>query len=343
VLAYSDFYQVEAQPRYKQVVFETLDFVRQEMRAADGGYYSALDADSLRPDGSSERAEGAYYLWSQAELKKRLAPGEFAFMQKYFHIQQNGNIHSDPQGEFAGLNIFYIDEDFRDKTLSPQQTKWLYSARQTLNEARRLRPRPHLDDKIITAWNGMMVTALARAAQVFDHTAFLKEAEHAIRFIQKHLYDKNTGKLFRQHRKNSSGVEAVLSDYAWLIHGLLSVHEAGGEKQWLDWAFVLQQKQDALFLDKMSGAYFESSANDSNILFRSKSIYDGALPSPNAVALSNLRKLAQLTNDVAKKKALNAQADRLVNSFAATINDSPSSAAMLLANEGAAKQATLKQ
>ena len=128
-------------------------------------------------------------------------------------------------------------------------------------------------------------------------------------------------------------MDAALSDYVWLIHGLLVTHEAGGDRRWLDWALVLQQQQDALFLDETSGAYFESTADDRNILFRSKSIYDGALPSPNAIALANLRKLAELTTDDAPEKRLSAQGDRLVNSFAAAINDSPASSAMLLAVE----------
>ncbi|MCF6254281.1 MAG: hypothetical protein L3J38_05980, partial [Thiomicrorhabdus sp.] len=224
---------------------------------------------------------------------------------------------SDPQNEFAGLNIFYIDEDARDKALSPQQVKWLQSAKKKLNAERRLRPRPHLDDKIITAWNGMMITALAKAAKTFEHPEFLFETEQTARFIKAHLSDKKTGKLFRQHRENVSSTEAALVDYVWLIQGLLAINDAGEvtpgvnkpgvhkvaknkaakNKQWLDWAFALQKKQDELFLDKSSGAYFESTADDTNILFRSKSIYDGALPSANSIALSNLRQLSRLTHD----------------------------------------------
>ena len=332
-LAYSDFYRLEKTPRYKQVVFETLDFVKQEMQSPDGGFYSALDADSERPDEPGEHAEGAYYLWLQAELKSLLSEAEFSFIKKYFHIQKNGNIVSDPQNEFTGLNIFYIDEDARDKTLSPQQIKWLQSAKKTLNAKRRLRPRPHLDDKIITAWNGMMITALAKAAKTFEQPAFLFEAEQTAGFIKTHLSDKKTGKLFRQHREKTSSTEAALADYVWLIQGLLSINETSKNKQWLDWAFALQKKQDELFLDKSSGAYFESTADDTNILFRSKSIYDGALPSANSIALSNLRQLSRLTHDTAQKKRLSSQADRMVNSFAASINENPPSAAMLLAIE----------
>lgn len=333
VLAYTDYYQVEAKPRYKQVVFETLDFVRQEMRSVDGGFYSALDADSERQDRPGEHAEGAYYLWRESELKALLPSAEFSFIKEYFHVQKNGNILSDPQNEFTDLNIFYIDESFRDKSLAPQESSWLNSAKKKLNIKRRLRPRPHLDDKIITAWNGMMISALAKTSVVFDAPQFLEEAEHSIGFIKAHLYDKKTGKLFRQYRAGASSAAAVLPDYVWLIHGLLEMYGASNNDLWLNWALALQAKQDELFLDKSSGAYFESTADDTNVLFRSKSIYDGALPSPNAIALSNLRQLSELASEPAKKKFLSSQAHRLVNSFAAAINDNPPSAAMLLAVE----------
>ena len=337
VMAYSDYYQIEAQERYKQVVYETLDFVRQEMQSSEGGFYSALDADSERADKPGDHAEGAYYLWRESELKGFLSTAEFSFVKKYFQIKENGNIFSDPQNEFTGLNIFYIDEELRSVSLTQQQARWLQSAGQILNMKRRLRPRPHLDDKIITAWNGMMLSAFARASLVFNDPELLAEAKKTVDFIKTHLYDKQTGKLYRQYRKqkNTAGAstEATLSDYVWLIYGLLEVDKASNNNQWLSWALALQEKQDELFLDKNSGAYFESTADDTNILFRSKSIYDGALPSPNAIALSNLRKFSHLTNKPEKKKSLSLQADKLVNSFAAAINENPSAAAMLLAIE----------
>jgi len=332
-MAYSEFYKVEKDNRYKKVVFETLDFANKEMRSAEGGFYSALDADSERPDKPGEHAEGAYYLWHVAELKKELSKDEFSFVKKYFHIRDNGNIFSDPQQEFTHLNIFYIDEEFRGQALSQQETKWLQSIKKKLSEKRRLRPRPHLDDKIITAWNGMMISALAQASLVFNYQAFLDDAEHSLQFVETHLYDKKTGRLFRQHREGTSGVDAALSDYTWLIHGLLATYQSSKKPKWLSWALALQKKQDALFLDENSGAYFESSAEDTNILFRSKSIYDGALPSANAIALANLRALSNLSSLSETKKTFSQKADRLVKSFAATINNNPSAAATLLAIE----------
>ena len=337
VMAYSDFYQIETQDRYKQIVYQTLNFVKQEMQSPDGGFYSALDADSESAEKPGERSEGAYYLWRESELKALLSTAEFSFVKKYFHIKQSGNIFSDPHNEFTGLNIFYIDEEFSDKSLTKQESSWLQSAGQTLNLKRRLRPRPHLDDKIITAWNGMMLSAFAKASLVFNNPAFLEEAEQTAAFIKTHLYNKKTGKLYRQYRpqKNTAGAstEATLSDYVWLIYGLLDVYKASSDKQWLNWALELQEKQNELFLEKSSAAYFESVADDTSILFRSKSIYDGALPSSNAIALSNLREFSQLTDNASKQKILSSQAGKLVNSFATAINDNPPAAAMLLAIE----------
>ena len=341
-IAYSDYYQVDPQQKHKEVVFETLKFVTEEMRSPDGGFYSALDADSERADEPGVHAEGAYYLWHEAELKKILSQAEFEFVKKYFHIRKSGNIDSDPQNEFTDLNIFYIDEEFKNIVLTKQQTELLASAKKKLNNIRRQRPRPHLDDKIITAWNGMMLSAFAKASLVFKNPAFLDEARQTVGFIKAHLYNKKTGTLYRHYRAhlNTAGAsvstnaraEATLSDYSWLIYGLLDMHKAGNDHQWLDWALELQEKQNKLFLDKATGAYFESVANDSSLLFRSKSVYDGALPSANAIALSNLRRLSHLSEKTSQS-VFSSQADKLVNSFAEVINQNPAAASMLLAVE----------
>jgi uncharacterized protein YyaL (SSP411 family) len=303
------------------------------MQSPEGGFYSALDADSERIDKPGTHAEGAYYLWHEAELKKTLSLAEFDFVKRYFHIRKNGNIDSDPQNEFSNLNIFYINEEFKNTALTKQQEKWLASVKKKLNNIRRQRPRPHLDDKIITAWNGMMLAAFAKASVVFNEPELLEQAIQALDFIDNNLYSKANKKLYRQYRANQASSAATLSDYAWLIYGLLEVYEAGKNKQWLNWALELQEKQNELFLDKSSGAYFESIANDTSLLFRSKSIYDGALPSANAITLANLRKLSVLSDKPAQKKIYTIQADKLVSSFATVINQNPASASMSLAVE----------
>ncbi|MFV2004402.1 MAG: thioredoxin domain-containing protein [Gammaproteobacteria bacterium] len=355
VMAYNDYYRIDAQgpdgqEKYKKIIYQTLGFVKQEMRSPKGGYYSALDADSERIDKkgrkTGEHAEGAYYLWREAELKRLLTKDEFDFVKQYFHVREHGNIFSDPQEEFTDLNIFYIDEEYRGQALSKQQEKWLSSVKKKLNKIRHLRPRPHLDDKVITAWNGMLLSAFAQAAITFDDKSLLADAIQILEHARRNLYDGDSKKLYRQHRemnidpKTSAAVriEAILADYVWIIDGLLQVYQAGNDKQWLDWALALQKKQDVLFLDPATGAYFEATASDENLLFRSKSIFDSALPSANAIALSNLKRFAALSNVAlsnkqSDKKAFSAQADKLVSSFATVINQNPAAAAMLLAIE----------
>jgi uncharacterized protein YyaL (SSP411 family) len=303
------------------------------MQSPGGGFYSALDADSERPDKSGMHAEGAYYLWHESELKELLTAEEFEFVKKYFHVRKEGNIFSDPQKEFTHLNILYIDEEYKNTTRSKSQEILLDSIREKLNAKRLQRPRPHLDDKLLTAWNGMMIAAFAKASIVFDEKEFLNQATQVLGFIQQKLYTEKNKQLFRQYRAGKASAAATLSDYAWLIYALLEVHQASGDSEWLSWALVLQATQDKLFLDKTSGAYYESVASDASLLFRSKSISDGALPSANAIVLSNLRNFSTGSEKAEQKIRFTAQADKLVSSFATVVNENPASASMLLSIE----------
>ncbi len=333
VMAYNDFYQTNSQEKYKNIIYQTLGFVKAEMQSPMGGFYSALDADSERADKPGEHAEGAYYLWYERELKKTLSPDEFLFIKEYYLISENGNIDSDPRDEFINLNIFSVNEDYRGKTLTQKQKQHLSSVKNKLNKKRALRPRPHLDDKVITAWNGMMLSAFSKAAVTFNDASFLDEAIKAASFMKAHLYSDKSKKLFRQYRNNKASVTANLSDYVWLINGLLDLHRASKNGAWLSWAVELQQQQNQLFLDKSSAAYFESVANDKNLLFRSKNIYDGALPSANAIALANLRTLSNTAGSKQLKQSFSTQADKLVNHFAGIVNQNPAAAASLVAVE----------
>ena len=333
VMAYNDFYQIDSQEKYKKIIYQTLAFVKAEMQSPMGGFYSALDADSERANKPGEHAEGAYYLWHELELKKMLSRDEFLFIKEYYLISESGNIDSDPRDEFINLNIFSINEDYRDKVLTQKQKQYLSSVKNKLNKKRVLRPRPHLDDKVITAWNGMMLSAFSKAAITFNDASFLDEAIKVSSFMKAHLYSDKSKKLFRQYRNNKASVTANLSDYVWLINGLLELHRASKNAAWLSWALKLQQQQNELFLDKTSTAYFESIANDKNLLFRSKNIYDGALPSANAIALANLRMLSNTVGSKKLKQSFSTQADKLVNHFAGIVNQNPAAAASLVAVE----------
>ena len=178
-LAYTGLYLLEPDTRYHDVVAGTLGFAMREMRDADGGFYSALDASSERPDEAGVHAEGAYYLWPAKQVETLLSPAEWKLARRYYGVADDGNILSDPRGEFEMLNILHVSDEYRDTELDEKSSALIRSAGRKLYQARGSRPRPHLDDKIITAWNGMMISALSAAAAVFDNDAYLDAAVRA--------------------------------------------------------------------------------------------------------------------------------------------------------------------
>lgn len=324
--SYVQLYKIDPQPVYKEIAQATLDFVLREMTSPQGGFYSALDADSERPDRKGEYAEGAFYLWSDAELASLLSADELKFARDYYNVQKTGNIDSDPQGEFTGLNILHVSDDYRDKLLNAEQTKILSTIKTKLLAARSDRPRPHLDDKIVTAWNGMVISALAQAGEAFKNDQYLKAASRTASFMRDQLFDNKTGQLYRRTRSGQAGVAAGLGDYVWYVRGLLDLYHATAEQNWLKLAVNLTEKQDQLFLDTGNGGYFDASDKDTSLLFRSRPIYDGALPAENAIALANLNDLYLLTQQGRWKT----NADRLLTAFAGVMNESPSATAMML-------------
>lgn len=324
-LAYTRLYRIDPDPLYRDVVAATLNFVLREMRDPNGGFFSALDASSERLDQSGSKAEGVYYLWSANQLQSVLDKAEWALVRDYYGIEPNGNIHSDPHAAFKGLNILHLSEEFRDSGLDEKQSVLISGARKKLYQARLTRPRPHLDDKIITAWNGMMIAALAAAAAEFDDARYLTAAQQAAAFIRDHLVDHQSGRLYRRVRDGEAGVEAALADYAWTVNGLLALYKNTNRRSWLKLAQQLTEQQLRSFYDDESGSFFES-GNDRNVLFRSRSAYDGALPAPNAIAVENLLLLSDLTGD----KRWRQTASEALSAFAGSINSNPARSSWML-------------
>ena len=256
-----------------------------------------------------------------------LTKEEFKLVKAYFNIEKKGNIRLDPQEEFGEKNIFYVSSDYKDIVLTDDQATLLRGAFEKLNKARVIRPRPHLDDKVITSWNGMMISALSSTYRVLNNDKHLDAAKQAARFVEKNLLDKKTFTLKRSIRAGKASLESGLSDYVWYIRGLIDLYHASGNKHWLSLATRLQKTQDQLFFDKANAGYFESSGKDDSVLFRSKTAYDGALPSENAIAIDNLYELARLTNN----KDWKLEAEISLNGFASVANVNPSACASLLA------------
>ena len=280
------------------------DYVRRNLTGPHGAFYSAEDADSAvhgasgglaLPTGQSAHAEGAFYVWTKAELDGVLG-ADADFFCTHFGVKPVGNVAHDPQGEFTGKNILRQRQSL---VMTARENKMEVEAASTrmldclerLRWVRATRPRPHLDDKVITAWNGLMLSALAKGAQVLGGAEHLAAATRAAEFIQRELYDPATGVLYRSWRDGRSAIEGFAEDYAYLIQGLLDLYETGFDIHWLQWATTLQAKMDELFWDAEKGGYFNSRADDPTVIVRLKEDYDGAEPAPNSVAALNLVRL----------------------------------------------------
>ncbi len=334
VKTYLDAANVIDDPRFQQTARDTLAYVSRRMTSPDGGFYSAEDADSLASPAAAHKTEGAFYIWKKQEIDSLLGDDAPLF-DFVFGVEKDGNAPagSDPHGELTGTNTL-IRRQSNAKAAekynisSAEVANRLERSRETLFKVREKRPHPHLDDKILTAWNGLMISAFARAYQDLGDKAYLDAANRAAEFIQENLYDEKRGILLRSYRNGPANIAGFATDYAFLIRGLTDIYQADFDTRWLKWADQLQTKQDALFLDSKAGSYFSSAADDPHILLRAKEAYDGAEPSANSISARNLLTLGTMLDQPQRIK----QAEKLLQAFATDLERSPTSApAMLVA------------
>lgn len=298
---------------YAWLARDIFDYVLRDLTGPHGGFYSAEDADSSVA-GQPGHAEGAFYAWSEAELRAALG-AEADLVIGHFVVRAEGNVPAalDPQGELRGKNILKqgvsIVETARVHHLLPEEAAdRMAAALEKLRAVRALRPRPLRDDKIITAWNGLMIGALARgatspAACLDDKREFYREAAaRAARFVERALYDDSRGVLYRTYREGRGGPEGFAEDYAALIAGLLDLYEANLDPHWLLWAGRLQRTMDAQFWDEAGGGYFNAGVGDGSLVLHLKDDYDGAEPSANSLAASNLLRLAGAFHDDGQRR-----------------------------------------
>ncbi len=297
VVSYVQLYQLTKTPYYAEIAEQTIDYVLRDLQHPEGAFYSAEDADSINPYDESERGEGAYYLWKASEIKDVLGSTADVFMTCY-GAQENGNALEDPAQEFTGRNIFYLtkplDQLAKILAIAPDElADLLRNSRQKLLARREKRTRPHLDDKIITAWNGLMLSALSRAGLVLDREDYLEKASQVVAFISTKL--RVDGILKRRWRDGEARFNAVLEDYAFLIQGLLDLYAATQQGRYLEQAIELSEEQIELFTDPKGG--FFSSSTSSDLLTRMKEGYDGAEPAGNSVAAMNFLRLGRMLDN----------------------------------------------
>jgi uncharacterized protein YyaL (SSP411 family) len=324
VLAYVEGAQAFADDGLLSVAEDTLNYVLREMTHREGGFFSAEDADSLPPEAAGtehpHKAEGAFYLWTATELDALLdasgpegphydSPhyGDAAIVKRRSGVADQGNAAFDPQQEFVGKNILYVAEPVSElaDAFSIGETEVedaLARARLAMFAARLARPRPHLDDKVLTAWNGLMIAAFARAGRVKQGRGeggapYIDAAQRAAAFIRTRMWDQSSRSLLRRFREGEAGIEAYAEDYAYLVFGVLELFQADPAPEWLAWAIDLQNRQDELFWDAAAGGWFSTTGGDPSVLLRMKEDYDGAEPTASSVAVLNLLTLSHLSED----------------------------------------------
>ena len=301
-ISYLEAYQITGDAQYADVARDIFEYVLRDLKHPDGGFYSAEDADSAAdPDKPKEKSEGAFYIWSQQEIVNILGETDAAAFSHHFGVKANGNVDEDPHGEFTGRNIlFQAEEGLPDQ----QSVSKLLAAR-----SRRL--RPHLDDKILSGWNGMMISAFAKGAQILGEPRYEQAPRNARNLLHRYLWREADATLLRRYRDGDAGIEAFLDDYACLINSLVDLYETSFDPADLTWAAQLAERAIALFQDTEGGGFFSSPANQSDVVLRLKDDYDGAEPSGNSVMALALLRLARITGREGFRRA----AERTLEAF----------------------------
>ncbi len=302
---YLDTWLATGEARFAEVARETIGYVLRDLTHPEGGFYSAEDADS-------EGKEGKFYCWTRAEMAAALAPDEFAVAARYFGVTEHGNFvdHSDPD-PLPNQNVLTI----ADPTLTPDESRLLAAARTKLLTVRTRRIRPHLDDKVLASWNGLMLGALARAAAVLDEPTYLAAAERNLAFLKRRLWDPTTRTLYHRWRDGDRDTVQLLDAYAFLLSGVIELYEATTAAEHLGFALTLAEAMIQRFADREAGGFWQTDGAGGDLILRLKEDYDGAEPSGNSVAALALLKLAAISDrDDFREKAewtLRLFADRL--------------------------------
>lgn len=324
-ISYLEAYQLTNDPFYADIARDIFNYVQCDMTDPHGGFYSAEDADSLPSPDADHKAEGAFYVWEKAEIDQILGSDVSDIFSYLYGVQPQGNVAHDPHGEFLNKNVLIQRASLEDaaqrfgKSLDALHTL-LHEAKAKLFEARCKRPRPHLDDKVLTSWNGLMISAFAKGFMVLNEPAYLQAAQRAADFVLQTLYKPDTAELLRRYRDGEAGITGKLDDYAFFVQGLLDLYEASFEPKYFATAIRLTETMMQRFEDKEHGGFFSSDAEDKSIIVRMKEDHDGAEPSPNSIAVLNLLRLAQMTD----REDFRTAAERTLRFFSQLIDKAPS-------------------
>ncbi len=322
LLAYTEAFQATGRPLFRETALEIAAYVMRDLSAPDGGFYGAEDADS-------EGEEGKFYLWTIDELRRVLGD-EADFAADYFGADPAGNFLDEATGSRSGANILFLPRPAGEAARAAGTTEAGLASRverirARLLEARASRVRPHLDDKILTDWNGLMIAALSRSGRVLGRADHVERAARAAEFIASKLGD-GRGGLRHRYRDGDAAIEGMLDDYAFYAWGMIELYQATFAERWLDEAVRTTGTMMDRFRDEPPGGFFMTAAGAESLLTRPREVYDGATPSGNSVAMLNLARLSRLTGDM----RLDAAARSVGRGFAGQVSSSPAAHTFLL-------------
>ncbi len=314
-IAYTEAYQVTHNPEYERIVSEILGFVQREMTDKNGGFYSAQDADS-------EGEEGKYYVWTNKELLKVLENTDYRIWSLRYGVTESGNFEHSTNVFFHNLSKNEVSGQLN---ISEQDVaESLLKSKKKLLKIRDRRIRPITDDKVLTNWNALMITAFTRAFAVFQEPEYLTSAKKALNFILEQM-SKN-GHLLHRYRDGEVKIDGFLDDYAFLIQALIDYYEVTFDLAYLKKAHLFLEQANDLFLDKKDGGYYFSAGNKKTVLVRMKDSNDGAIPSGNSMMALNLSRLSEYTMENGLQKS----ADKILENHSEDLKRSPLSFAQML-------------
>jgi len=313
-VTYLEAYQITRREFYAEVARATLDYVLREMTATEGGFYSSQDADS-------QGEEGKFYVWQKNEIDKILSRDESKLFCTIYGMS--------PDGNWEGKNILFRYRNLQNEAQKLGLTEYeikdrLEQSRQKLLKVRAERIPPHKDDKIVTSWNGLMISAMCKGFQVLIDKKYLVAAQKSVDFLLKKLYFHN--QIFRTYRNGTSHLNGYLSDYAFLVAALIDVYESSFELSYLRHALEINDLTLHKFWDDKQGGFFFTSSDHEKLLIRTRNLYDNPIPSGNSIAVSNLLRLSEFTGNQSFKE----KAEQTVKLYAAQVEKSPTGFAVLL-------------
>ena len=322
-IAYLEAYQATGKSIYADTAREIFEYVMRDMTDPEGGFYSAEDADS-------EGVEGKFYVWEMEEIEKHFDIEDVGLIKKIYNVEVAGNYKDEATGRNTGTNILHL-KDFLQKVAEDlgitagELEERADRVREKLFNIREKRIHPYKDDKILVDWNGLMISAFARGAQILNNAGYLKVARKAAGFIMNNLYHPDKG-LVHRYRDGQAGITANVDDYAFLVWSLLELYEASFDSDYLSSAIELNQYLLKHFWDEKRGGFFFTPDDGEELIIRTRESNDGAVPSGNSVAMLNLLRLSRFTGDHDLEK----RAGEIERAFSNTVKQYPLGYTMFL-------------